>query len=443
MKRVLKRNVLLSLLFLLFSVSLSAQYVNDSYPESYTVREKIIDTWFTEDISVIRDKSSEILQTNIGDYFLVRAEEHDGLMEIIVSPLVVQTFNIVEYDVLLDGCENTDSTKTVQIETWPKEALGSWILYRDVATGKPVKIRQYIMPDSEIFLEFFNTDLKTTASFSIFGGLVANQVSVVVPFDFFYTSSMKDIVGVTMRFPWEYIKTNNQIYAETKYMISVIHENLPALADKTLLENDTDLGFLKWIIDGLVEPLVGGRVFDDALIASTVKAQATYSSPEDAYATYDYTRNLATASHSADTGISYTANTSSVDVALEPFGFFVDDDGVKKRVEYIAKNGYNNEILKSILYILTTTEPQLFYLGAIRNPAISEANGKTIEYYSYNHAVAFFPWFDEDGYFHVKVFQDGKEFSFDKFLSIYPDSFTHLVRVKSSMNFFPLITEKN
>ena len=442
MKKARNYKIVISLILFLFTVSLNALDLS-SCPDSYTVREKIVDTWFEEDLDVIRAKSAEILQTNIGDYFLVRAEEYDGLMEIIVAPLVVQSFDVVEYNQLLENSETVDSTRDVKIETWPKDAVGSWILYRDSLTGKPVKIRQYIKPDSEVYIEFYNSPQKIKADFSIYGGLVANQVPVIVPFEFFYTATIKDMLSVTMRFPWEYTQSYNNSYSDSQYMISVIQKSLPFYNSLDIQKNDSELQFLKWIIDGLASSLVGGPLFDEPLYSSTIDAKEANSSRKNAYKTYNYIRNLATASHSADTGISYTPATASVDVEVEPFSYFVDSDGVKKRVEYLENNGFSNEVLESILYVLASTEQQIFYLGAIREPEILKINGKYTEYYSYNHAVAFFPWFDNDGGFHINVFHDGKELKFDEFLEKHPDCFTHLVRVKSSMNFFPVNSEKD
>ncbi len=425
---------------LFFTLFLHAQNLRI---DSYTVREKLVETWFTEDISVIRDKSSQILQTNIGDYFLVRAEENNGLMEIIVSPLVLQDFEVLEYNHLIENGQKTDTTRTTKIETWPKEALNSWILYRDSKTGKPVKIRQYIMPDSDVFMEFFYSEEKTKANFSIFGGLVTNQAPLVVPFEYFYTSSLKDIMAVTIRFPWEYTQSSTQIYTDTMHMISVIQKALPSLEESDILKNNAKLSFLKWIIDGTVKPLTGSIIFDDVLTTNTIETDLSYPTRKDSYSSYNFIRHLATASLSADTGILYTPNTANVDVCIEPFTFFVDNNDEKQRITYFENNGYKNQILKAVLYILATTKPQLFYLGAIRKPVQTEKNAQNTEFYSYDHAVAFFPWFDKEGFFRINVFQNGKELTFDDFLESYPDSFTHLVQIKSTMNFFPLISEND
>lgn len=443
MKKKHKLSIILSLFVLCNTFMLHAQQIYDLFPDSYTVREKIVNTWFSEPISIIRDKSAEILQTNLGDYFLVRAEEREGLMEIIVSPLVVQKFDVYEYEDLLETEDSVLNQSQKRVETWPKEALGSWILYRDVITGKPVKIRHYVMPDTEIFVEFFTGSQKTKANFSIYGGLVANQVPVSVDFDFFYTSSIKDIITVTNQIPWHYAAAYSNIYSDTMNMITKIRDCLPQIEQDLDSSVNSEFSFLKWIIDGLVEPQVGGILFDEPLFNKTISTDDSYPMRSDAYKGFDYVRNLATACLAADTGMNYTSENSSVDVTVEPFAYFVDNDGVKKRVQYLENNGYNIELLQSILYVLATTEPQLFYLGAIRESEIIKIEDKRVEQFSYNHVAAFFPWFDEKGLFCITVFQDGKEIDFDDFVLEHPDSFVHLVRVKSTMNFYPRLSEND
>ncbi len=441
MKKKHKLSIITSLFVCILSFSVNAQQIYDLYPDSHTVREEIVSTWFSEPISVIRDKSSEILQTNIGDYFLVRAEEYNGLMEIIVSPLVIQTFNIVEYDELVTS-EKSTHKNDVKIETWPKDALGSWILYRDVVTGIPVKIRQYIMPDSEIYIEFYPGS-KTSATFSLYGGLVAYQVPVSLDFESLYTASIKEVKTATKHFPWEYAEVYNKIYSDITVMISTIRDSLPKIGNKISDADDSEFVFLKWIIDGLVSPLIGGDLFLDSLENQTIEQDLSYPTRANAYLSLNYVRNLATACLSAETGINYTPATSNVDVDIKPFAFFVEDNGAKKRVQYLNDNGYETQLLKSVLYVLATTEPQLFYLGAVRESEKIEITNKKFEQFSYNHAVVFFPWFDSKGRFSITVFQDGKELTFDQFSEKYENCFIHLVRVKSSMNFFPEVSEND
>ena len=160
MKKQHKYIITTILFILLFTTFLNSQELKI---DSYIVRKKIVDTWLKEDISIIKNKSSQILQTNIGDYFLVRAEEYNGLTEIIVSPLVVQEIEVLEYNQIVDVTKESNTTRTTKIETWPKKSMGSWILYRDSRKGKTVKIRQYIMPDSEVFIEYFYSEEKTKA----------------------------------------------------------------------------------------------------------------------------------------------------------------------------------------------------------------------------------------------------------------------------------------
>ena len=90
-------------------------------------------------------------------------------------------------------------------------------------------------------------------------------------------------------------------------------------------------------------------------------------------------------------------------------------------------------MLKSLLYVLSATEPNTFYFGAIRgtNKAV------TPEVKAFNECVAFFPYFLSDGAFECAVFLNGKEISLEQFIMLYEDDFVYLTRVKADRQFYP------
>lgn len=59
-------------------------------PESASCRKELIETWFMQDPEILRAAEPQVLQNRVGDYFLVRQEEENGQMRIIVAPLVRQ-----------------------------------------------------------------------------------------------------------------------------------------------------------------------------------------------------------------------------------------------------------------------------------------------------------------------------------------------------------------
>ena len=123
------------------------------------------------------------VQNRTDDYFLVRKEKENGELQIIFAPLVKQPI------VLEDAQEKREEL----IETWPKDAPGAWILFRDEKTGKPLRVRYYIVPDSRVFVEFTPDTEKSYAYFYIFGAAAAYRVPVPVNFEWFYTASLKDV----------------------------------------------------------------------------------------------------------------------------------------------------------------------------------------------------------------------------------------------------------
>ncbi len=411
------------------------------YPESAVVRSNLIDSWFTQDLSVLRSQSSEIFQNELGEYFLVRAEEKDGLMEIILAPLELQTVEVKDFS---GGTENTSlempfDASVLTIETWPKDGLGSWVLYRDIQSGKSVRIRFYFMNEKDVFIDFFPGRDKSYASFSIFGAHVAHNVPVPVSFEYFYTATLQDIKKLTRNiFPWKYVDVSNNVYSDSIQMVQMIRKLLPDAQKSGMFTSDTsEYDFLRWIVNGLIKPLVGGELYEEPLFAPTIPTDFMIPERQNTYKSYDFVRNLAAAAISAGTSLAYTYNTSNADVSIEPFSIMTNADGVEERVNFVTDSGYHVSVLKPILYLLTATEEDLFYLGAIRELKDSRDLGREAEQYYYDNAAAFFSWFDSNGKFHVSVFENGAEFTFNQFIERYEDSFVYLVRVKPSANFFP------
>ncbi len=435
----LKLSILLSMALINCFV-LYAQNNIDNYPESASIRSELIDYWFEQDIALLKDQSSSILQNELGDYFLVRAEEKNNVMEIIVAPLVLQTLSVQESS-LVDNKEPSfqATDDSLVVETWPKDGIGSWILYRDAITGKNIKIRYYFSYERELFIEFLPGKNKSYANFSIFSALVAHNAPVPVSLDYFYTASLKDIKILTRKIlPWHYVSMESINFADTIQMVRKIRTLLPDAKKAEMFTSDTSsYDFLKWIVDGLVVPLVGGKLYDEPLYVATIEPDFMMGERNNTHKSYDFVRNLAAAAISADTSLPYTYKTSNADVKIEPFSVFTNEDGKEERINFVTDIGYQVNILKPLLYLLTATQGDLFYLGAVRELKEASALGRTAEQYYYENAVAFFSWFDEQGKFHVTVFENGAEFTLQQFVNKYSDSFVYLVRVKSSMNFFP------
>lgn len=398
-------------------------------PDSTYCRAQLVDTWLLQKVELLENQEALPVQNRTDDYFLVRKEKENGELQIIFAPLVKQPI------VLEDAQEKREEL----IETWPKDAPGAWILFRDEKTGKPLRVRYYIVPDSRVFVEFTPDTEKSYAYFYIFGAAAAYRVPVPVNFEWFYTASLKDVKRLTeYTLPWNYTKVFERSYEDNMQMIGVLRELLPAVNEASFFTGQTaDVDFIKWIADGLVKPLTGSAIEDKTLKRSTALPLAE-AQTADEYNAFDYIRNAAAAAISARTGILYYYNTSGADVKTEAFSLYRDNSGALKKTGFVADSGYPIELLKSLLYVLAVTEPGRFFLGAVRRSVPSTAAaGQSAEKQIFTGTAAFFPWFDASGTFQTAVFENGQEYTLDEYVQKNARCFVFLVRIKASKRFYP------
>ena len=445
-------------------------------PESASCRKELIETWFMQDPEILRAAEPQVLQNRVGDYFLVRQEEENGQMRIIVAPLVrqkvlmavnnlevpsenraapsaesaadlqtgVQPVTVIPSNAGKASApgavseksaeeknvpaalppENENTAKEIWIETWPETAPGSWVLYRDALTGKPLRIRYYIVPDGEVYADFFPGKEKCLADFVVFGAVAAGGVPVPVGFDRFYTATLEELSRLTRyTLPWNYTKVFSYSYDGVKQMIGLVRFLLPSLHKSGKISGESaSLNFVKWIVDGLVKPLTGG----------TVRLEEEQTDAK----SLENIRTLAAAAISARTDIVYDRNTSGADVKTDAFAYYIDADGVPKNTGYAFNSGYPVELLKPLFYVLAVTEADRFFLGAVRQGTVQTAGG-TAERQVFTGTAAFFPWFDSQGRFRLSVFEKGEEYTIDEFAKKYRGGFVSLVRIKASRDFFP------
>ena len=460
-------------------------------PESASCRKELIETWFMQDPEIVRTAEPQLMQNRVGDYFLVRQEEENGQMRIIVAPLVrqkvlmavnnlempsenpaapsvgepaavseksaekkaaeaadlqagVQPVTVIPSNASIASApaavseesakkknvpaalpsESENAAKEIWIETWPETAPGSWVLYRDALTGKPLRIRYYIVPDGEVYADFFPGKEKCLADFVVFGAVAAGGVPVPVGFDRFYTATLEELSRLTRyTLPWNYTKVFSYSYDGVKQMIGLVRFLLPSLHKSGKISGEgASLNFVKWIVDGLVKPLTGG----------TVRLEEEQTDAK----SLENIRTLAAAAISARTDIVYDRNTSGADVKTDAFAYYIDADGVPKNTGYAFNSGYPVELLKPLFYVLAVTEADRFFLGAVRQ-SLPQTQAGTVERQVFTGTAAFFPWFDSQGRFQLSVFEKGEEYTIDEFAKKYRGGFVSLVRIKASRDFFP------
>ena len=435
-----------------------AAYNRLGIPDSSEIRKGLEERWFTAPLSEIRMNQPEIRANDNGEKFQIRLEENDSTFNVFVSPRALVKVNVF----------SDKGMYTEEQELYPGDIAGSWVLIRDKRSGKALRIRYYFLKNSEVFIQFTPQGKTALADLVIYGNYAARGVPTGMSFEKFYSASFDDVMNITeAKLPWNYVLIDTDMYQSMKQMCAVIRERLPSItlvqdamydeknelvhistgkkfenieksdnSEKKLLLSSA--GFVKWIADGLVEPVSGGLLMREPLIKETVSVkdngrQGVLSQRYDLFFAMNWVRNLASAVVSVYSGKNYLFNQSGVDVTVNPFASSITEKGVANTVTFVENSGYTVPVLNSLLYVLAATEPGTLYFGAIRGA------DRTVspEIMAFNECVAFFPYFQDDGSFACAVFMNGREMSLENFLYYYYEDFVYLTRVKSSERFYP------
>lgn len=453
---------------------LFAEYNSFGIPDSSEIRKKLGREWFEGPLSELRTFGTEIYKNSVGIQFQVRIEEQEDNFILIVAPRSEVQVNL--YD--------SDGMHTRTEYTYNSGSPGSWILVREKKSGAPILARYYFAKDSEVYVQFRPNKKKSCfADMLIFNSYAVRAVPLGIPFEKFYTASFAEIQNFTKRtLPWDYVvaakilsknapqdfMTYDGIYDESLVMIQAIRENLDdivylndAIYDEAgnpvsletgkerIIPNEykdkltlCSQGFVKWIVDGIVEPLAGSYLRREPLLVETVDLQTTgyqgiKAASYNINSALDWTRNLAAAAASVVAKKNILYKDSGVDVTMEPFAARITEKGVLNTAGYIKNSGYKIAYLKQLLYVLAATNPDYFYLAAIRQ---TDAGGK-IDTRIFNDCAAIFPYFDKNGAFRTVVFYDGKEYTLEQFCDAClansaGDVFVHLVRVRTTAKYY-------
>lgn len=439
---------------------LSAEYNRMGVPDSSDIRSDIRETWLSLPLDYLREKRAEIRENAVGERFQVRLEETTDTFSVCVLPEVS-----VPVDVY-----TSDGISSAMISDYVSAGMGAWALVRSKSTGAPLYIRCYFLQDGDVYVQFSPKERKTLADYVIGGFYAARSAPVGISFERLYTASFDEILSVTEKsLPWQYANIYTGQYSGTFHMISVIEKNLARItpvpdggydengnpvyiSDGTARvvmkpEADADLlslssaGFLKWIVDGLIEPISGSCTYVAPLLRPTYAVNplgyaAKAGESKNLSFALDFTRNLAAARLSVQTKTNYLYEESGVDVDIEPFSSTISGGEVVNIAGYIKNTGYEARALRPILYVLGVSNPTYFYLAAVRRQ-IPGTPGKNPEVYTFDQCAAIFPFFDKNGRFGCTVFENGVEMSLDSFIRKHEGCYVHLTRVLTSDRFYP------
>ncbi len=444
-------------------------------PDSSEIRREIAASWLEAPAALIRGKDAETYDDGAGHSFQVRLEDEKSFSKIIIAPKSVMNVDYIK----------GDSTQRVETAVYREGTAGTWVLYRDKKSDKAAKIRIYFNADPGVYLELRNGENKTYADMVLYNCYMVRSVPLGVRFKKLYTMSFDEIQALTRKsLPWASVKVVPGQYHPVLQMAAVIRGYLPRIVNvhdaayneegnlySVQLNEPFDLsddalvrdpsleaarlavdsgsglvlsapGFVKWVADGIIEPSTGSYTKLGNMVAPTVNysslgKRGVISQTWNLSLTLDCCRNLAVdALNARSTKRSYkykmgASDVTGVDVTVEPFVSDIVDDGELRSVGYIKDTGYSIAELKSLLYVLAITESQYIYFAAIKSGSKA---GDSV----FNNCAVLMPYFDDNGRFDCIVFEQGKEYTLDKFVELHPDSYIHLNRVKSSDYFNPL-----
>ena len=468
-KLTLLKKILLCSVFAFFVAGISfADYNSAGIPDSTSLRRTIQNSWLKAPVKEVMAKQSVIMQDQAGDTFQVRAEQEGNSLVVTVCPQSFIQVNII----------SGDSIETETRASFSRYSCGSWMLYRNISSGKAEKVVILFTENPDVYLQIRPDGNKTVADLIVFGSYLSRSVPVAIQYDAIYTTSFQTLLNMTQRsMDWKAATSIPGQYDEVKTMIGAIRSALPSmeykedvayneigepyyitkgipylpepedqalnywrLSEPEAVDNNGKTlvvsapGFVKWVIDGIITAQGGKGTRISDLIQPTVKFEP-YSKAGVISQGWNLTLNLDWDRHLAEKALTarsvknkYTYITGGVDVTDR---FFVSEITSDSRVvsasSYVPNVGYKVESLKPLLYVLANREPGWFFLGAIRHTSKTKVDEAVFD----GNAV-FFPYITDKGKFACSVFQNGTEISLEKFMENNAGASVHLERVKAS-----------
>lgn len=454
------KKILLLLISIFCVTPIFASYKKINVPDSSSIRKQLVETWFEASLDEVREKNPEIYSNSAGQKFQVRLEETETTYKIVVAAGVLMPVTVIS--------KNGESQ--VDQVVYPGTLPGSVHLIKDKKTDKSLSLRYFYSADSDVYVQFSPYAKTSIADVVVFNYYAAKGVSTGVPFENFYTCSFDDAVRLTQKsLPWEYISVDETKYDSIIKMVSVIKKNLGKIMytpesiydennnlvseitgkEVNILADDDEkrlylssAGFVKWIADGLVKPVAGSQLKRGPLVTETVKVKdvgnmGVFQQNNSAFFALNWIRNMSSAIISVYTNRTYTFENSGVDVNINPFASKIGSGSTSNTINFVKDNGYNADVLKSLLYVLAVKESGTFYFGAIRQTDRT----RSPEIKVFNDCVVFFPYFNSGKGFECKVFMNGREMSLENFCITHKEDYIYLTKARSSDVFYPYLPE--
>ncbi|HSV56478.1 MAG TPA: hypothetical protein VLH39_05150 [Magnetospirillaceae bacterium] len=341
---------------------------------------------------------------------------------------------------------------------------GSWIIKRDFETGRFVQAKVFLRNDPNIFLRLYPFGERSQLDLVLYRGVVRHGIILPIPFRRLLTASLREIIEWTKdTVEWDLLSPVPGLYSDLRALAEGIRGNLGGLrfADDGALDESgrpvliaggaqTGLpglncsGFAKWVVDGMLKPVLGTYLTVASLKERHEEVRgSSFTEPleriRDPFFGLDWAWNLGRAVSTAlypsrrfrvtDNDVRVTA------FALMDRGGLEPSDGGPIYVPYPVRfetGGYRVDGLRPLLYILAVREPGNFYIAAF-----NRRMGRDVALRQYFHIALLFPYFEPTGEFRVAVFESAAETSLDAVLRRYPSDFAHLVRIPALPRFDP------
>ncbi len=324
---------------------------------------------------------------------------------------------------------------------------GGWVIKKKIHEENAIaSIRMFITPNGSSYLDIYPGSSEGDSLFTIYleGRQVQQDVPVGLGLDEIARSSFTRFAELSAAYvDWSFYfpAPESLASAPVRDLSSVIRTLLPKLnyADDGALDRDGNFirisdgtiqeaepgfncsGFLKWIVDGLAYPITGELFSVELLKEKRTELRGNRWSSvledvRDPYFGLDWTRNLALAYRRI---VLPEADVSQVDVSSMRYH------------QYRGNVGYPVSWLRSIAWELAVREPGYIYLLSVNeqrgDPPLRE----------HFHTAVLFPYIDGEGNLRPVVFESNRETPVGEFISRYPLSYVHLVRLAAESRFDP------
>jgi hypothetical protein len=348
--------------------------------------------------------------------------------------------------------------------SFPGWAQGSWILTRRRDTGEPTRIRVFPRSDPNVYVQFrpLSQD-RCQMDVVIYNACMLRSLPLPVPFERLYTMPLEEALGLAgSKFPRRFFDIDPADYRDVRLFMGRVRERLPEIGfadDGAMDEKGAYVfinslksqpageeglnwsGFVKWLVDGILRPLTGGRLPVAPLKEPAGDRKSSFSEGmerlRDPFFGLDWTRNLAARAHAVLRSPAQ-GTPEEFEVRKSPFAEVIMRHGAERTVRlypgFLENAGFGIEGLQPLLYTLAVENPGRIYLASV-NAELTAAGGPRMR--QHFHTAALIPYFNEYGNFHIAVFESAEETSFAAFRGRYPGHYVNLVTIPLEPYFAP------